>query len=286
MSSISDVDPSIYTGFITEYLTMDILLISIIVVALFFSAFFSSIETALSSVSLNRIKKMADNKERGARKAVILIENYERTIITILIGNNLVNIGASTVSSFIFTNLIYNNPTASSFVSTFVMTFLIITFGEIIPKTYAKNHASIVSVKLAGILWFFYKFFYPIAFLFLALQKAIMKKEPEVQVVTNEELETIIDNMEDEGLIDEDHADIIQGALSLGNKSVGDIMTPRVDMLSVEVNMPIDDILEEFFTSQYSRLPVYEGDKDNILGILQQKDFLSKVIKSDGNFFS
>lgn len=284
MSSISDVDPSIYTGFITEYLTMDILLISIIVVALFFSAFFSSIETALSSASLTRIKKMADNKERGARKAVILIENYERTIITILIGNNLVNIGASTVSSFIFTNLIYNNPTASSFVSTFVMTFLIITFGEIIPKTYAKNHASIVSVKLAGILWFFYKFFYPIAFLFLALQKAIMKKEPEVQVVTNEELETIIDNMEDEGLIDEDHADIIQGALSLGNKSVGDIMTPRVDMLSVEVNMPIDDILEEFFTSQYSRLPVYEGDKDNILGILQQKDFLSKVIKSDDNF--
>ena len=284
MSSISDVDPSIYTGFITEYLTMDILLISIIVVALFFSAFFSSIETALSSASITRIKKMADNKERGARKAVILIENYERTIITILIGNNLVNIGASTVSSFIFTNLIFNNPTASSFVSTFVMTFLIITFGEIIPKTYAKNHASIVSVKLAGILWFFYKFFYPIAFLFLALQKAIMKKEPEVQVVTNEELETIIDNMEDEGLIDEDHADIIQGALSLGNKSVGDIMTPRVDMLSVEVNMPIDDILEEFFTSQYSRLPVYEGDKDNILGILQQKDFLSKVIKSDDNF--
>lgn len=284
MNALADADPRLLSGFVTNYLAVDILLIAIIVVCLVFSAFFSSIETALNSANIIRLKKMADDKTRGARKAVILIENYERTIITILIGNNLVNIGASTVSAIIFTNLISNNPTASSFVSTFVMTFLIITFGEIIPKTYAKSHASEVSRKSSGVLWFFYKAFYPLSFLFLALQKRLIKKGPEDQSVTNEELETIIDTMEDEGLIDEDHADIIQGALSLGSKTVNDIMTPRVDMISVEVNDPIEHILEEFFNSQYSRLPVYEGDKDNILGILQEKDFLGKVIREKKTF--
>jgi CBS domain containing-hemolysin-like protein len=267
-------------GFITNHLAVDMLLIVIIIIGLVFSAFFSSIETALSSVSLIRLKKMADDKIKGARKAVFLIENYERTLITILIGNNLTNIGASTVSAFIFSKLLFKSATLSSFVSTFLMTFLIITFGEILPKTYAKNHATKVSIKFAGMMWFFYKIFFPVAFFFVRLQRKFVKNQSENSSVTGEELETIIDTMEDEGLIDEDHADIIQGALSLGNKTVGDIMTPRVDMISVKVNDSVDSILEEFFKSQYSRLPVYEEDKDNILGILQEKDFLANVIKN------
>ncbi len=267
-------------GFITNHLAVDMLLIVIIIIGLVFSAFFSSIETALSSVSLIRLKKMADDKIKGARKAVFLIENYERTLITILIGNNLTNIGASTVSAFIFSKLLFKSATLSSFVSTFLMTFLIITFSEILPKTYAKNHATKVSIKFAGMMWFFYKIFFPVAFFFVRLQRKFVKNQSENSSVTGEELETIIDTMEDEGLIDEDHADIIQGALSLGNKTVGDIMTPRVDMISVKVNDSVDSILEEFFKSQYSRLPVYEEDKDNILGILQEKDFLANVIKN------
>ncbi len=267
-------------GFITNHLAVDMLLIVIIIIGLVFSAFFSSIETALSSVSLIRLKKMADDKIKGARKAVFLIENYERTLITILIGNNLTNIGASTVSAFIFSKLLFKSATLSSFVSTFLMTFLIITFSEILPKTYAKNHATKVSIKFAGMMWFFYKIFFPVAFFFVRLQRKFVKNQSENSSVTGEELETIIDTMEDEGLIDEDHADIIQGALSLGNKTVGDIMTPRVDMISVKVNDSVDSILEEFFKSQYSRLPVYEEDKDNILGILQEKDFLTNVIKN------
>lgn len=267
-------------GFITNHLAVDMLLIVIIIIGLVFSAFFSSIETALSSVSLIRLKKMADDKIKGARKAVFLIENYERTLITILIGNNLTNIGASTVSAFIFSKLLFKSATLSSFVSTFLMTFLIITFSEILPKTYAKNHATKVSIKFAGMMWFFYKIFFPVAFFFVRLQRKFVKNQSENSSVTGEELETIIDTMEDEGLIDEDHADIIQGALSLGNKTVGDIMTPRVDMISVKVNDSVDSILEEFFKSRYSRLPVYEEDKDNILGILQEKDFLANVIKN------
>ena len=268
------------TGFITGTLWVDIVLIVTIVVFLVFSAFFSSIETALSTANLLRVKKMAEEKRRGARKALVMIENFNRTLTCILIGNNLVNIGASTVSAFIFTSLL-NDQTAASFVSTFVMTMLVITFGEILPKTYAKTYATTFAVRLAPVMWLFYKIFYPLGLVFMGLQNLITPKhkKTEEQTVTGDELETIIDTMEDEGIIDEDHADLIQSALSLGNKTVYDIMTPRVDMVAIEVNDPVDKVLEEFFESQYSRLPVYEGDKDNVIGILQEKDFLAAVIR-------
>jgi len=252
----------------------------IIAVFLVFSAFFSSIETALSTANILRIKKMAEEKRRGARKAVVMMENFNRTLTCILIGNNLVNIGASTVSAFIFTSLL-NDQTVASFASTFVMTMLVITFGEILPKTYAKTYSTTLAVRLAPIMWIFYKLFYPLGLVFMGLQKLIKPKNTEDQTVTNDELETIIDTMEDEGVIDEDHADLIQSALSLGSKTVYDIMTPRVDMVAIEVNDSVDKVLEEFFDSQYSRLPVYEGDKDNVIGILQEKDFLAAVIKDN-----
>lgn len=284
MNPLSDYDPSswlkITAGFITDNLGVDILLISIIVICLILSAFFSATETSLTTANTIRLRKMSEEKKAGARKAIILIENYDRTITSILIGNNIVNIGASTVSAFIFTKII-NSETVASFVSTFAMTLLVITFGEILPKTYAKNHATTMAPKLSAILWVFYKVFYPLAIVFMTLQKLIKrKKSEENQTVTGEELETIIDTMEDEGVIDEDHADLIQSALTLSNKVVYDIMTPRVDMVAIEINDSVDEILHQFFDSQYSRLPVYEKDKDNILGILQEKDFLSEVIKS------
>lgn len=264
-------------GFITGTLWVDIMMIVIIVVFLVFSAFFSATETALSTSNLIRLKKLAEEKRRGARKAVVMIENYNRTLTCILIGNNLVNIGASTISALIFTTLI-NDQTLASFASTFVMTMIVITFGEILPKTYAKNDATKIAMRFAPIMWLFYKIFYPLGLIFMGLQKLVTKKEKD-EVVTGDELETIIDTMEDKGIIDEDHADLIQSALTLGEKTVYDIMTPRVDMVAIEVNYSVDEILNEFFESQYSRLPVYEGDKDNIIGILQEKDFLAAVIK-------
>ncbi len=271
-----------YTGFITGTLWVDIMMVSIIVIFLIFSAFFSAIETALSTANVIRLKKMAEEKRRGARKAVVMIENYNRTLTCILIGNNLVNIGASTLSALIFTTLIKNNQTLASFASTFVMTMIVITFGEILPKTYAKNDATKLAMRFAPIMWVFYKIFYPLGLIFMGLQKLITRKEKD-EVVTGDELETIIDTMEDKGILDEDHADLIQSALTLGDKTVYDIMTPRVDMVAIEVNNSVDEVLHEFFDSQYSRLPVYDGDKDNIIGILQEKDFLAAVIKKGKN---
>lgn len=269
------------TGFITGTLWVDIMMIVIIVIFLIFSAFFSATETALSTSNLIRLKKLAEEKRRGARKAVVMIENYNRTLTCILIGNNLVNIGASTISALIFTTLI-NDQTLASFASTFIMTMIVITFGEILPKTYAKTDSTKLAMRFAPIMWIFYKIFYPIGLLFMGLQKLIKPKDKD-HIVTGDELETIIDTMEDKGIIDEDHADLIQSALTLADKTVYDIMTPRVDMVAIEVNYSVDEILNQFFESQYSRLPVYEGDKDNIIGVLQEKDFLGAVIKKGKN---
>lgn len=286
MIQISDYDPGrlfslINAGIFTNALWSDILVISIIVVCLMFSSFFSAIETALSTANIIRLKKTAEEKSRragAARKAILLIENYDRTITSILIGNNLVNIGASTAGVFVFTNLI-TNPSIASLVSTAVMTIVVIIFGEIIPKTYAKANSTDLAVKFARLTWFFNKLFYPFAIFFMKFTKVLKgAKQTERQSITGEELESIIDEMEDEGLLDEDHADLLQGALSLGNKRVYDIMTPRVDMIAVDVNDSIENILNTFLDSQYSRLPVYEEDKDNIIGVLQSKDFLSTLI--------
>lgn len=260
-----------------------IMLTSIVVVLLIFSAIFSATETALSTVSSIRIRKLAEENKRGAKKALILIENYDRLITTILIGNNLVNIGASTVAAFIFTHLILN-PSVASIVSTAVMTLLVVTFSEIIPKIYAKANATKLALRVSGLMWFFYKIFYPIAIIYTKItQRAGKKTEHGEHTVTGDELESIIETMEDQGVFDEDHADIIHGAVSLGNKKVAEIMTPRVDVVAVGIDHTPREILDVFLETQFSRLPVYDTDKDNIVGVLQVKDFLIAMIQTENH---
>lgn len=260
-----------------------IMLTLIVVVLLFFSAIFSATETALSTVSSIRIRKLAEENKRGAKKALILIENYDRLITTILIGNNLVNIGASTVAAFIFTHLILN-PSVASIVSTAVMTLLVVTFCEIIPKIYAKANATKLALIVSGLMWFFYKIFYPIAIIYTKItQRAGKKTEHAEHTVTGDELESIIETMEDQGVFDEDHADIIHGAVSLGNKKVAEIMTPRVDVVAVGIDHTPREILDVFLETQFSRLPVYDTDKDNIVGVLQVKDFLIAMIQTENH---
>lgn len=260
-----------------------IMLTLIVVVLLFFSAIFSATETALSTVSSIRIRKLAEENKRGAKKALILIENYDRLITTILIGNNLVNIGASTVAAFIFTHLILN-PSVASIVSTAVMTLLVVTFSEIIPKIYAKANATKLALRVSGLMWFFYKIFYPIAIIYTKItQRAGKKTEHAEHTVTGDELESIIETMEDQGVFDEDHADIIHGAVSLGYKKVAEIMTPRVDVVAVGIDHTPRETLDVFLETQFSRLPVYDTDKDNIVGVLQVKDFLIAMIQTENH---
>lgn len=252
-----------------------------VVLLIFFSAFFSSAETAFSRVNLIRIKSYAEEKRRGARRALYICENFDKTLSTILVGNNLVNIASTTICAYLFTKFIVS-PTLSNLLNTVVMTIIILIFGEILPKSIAKNNPEGYALKISGVLFVLMKILTPITFWFNLMQKAANKKSKNDEpTVTEDELESIIDTMTDEGVLAPKEADILQGALDLSSHTVYEIMTPRVDIVAVDVNDSLEHINEIFLEHQFSRVPVYENDKDNIIGILNQKDMMMKMLQKE-----
>ena len=263
----------------TEFTKM-LPLIALTVVLLIFSAFFSSVETAFSSVNIIRLKNYAEEKRKGAKKAVYIAEKFDLTLTTILVGNNFVNIAATTIMAYIITETI-NNKTIANLFSTFLMTIVILIFGEIFPKHYGKENSETWALKSSGIMYFIIKLLYPITILFLLFKKSLFKKADKdpLPYVTEDELETIIDVMEDQGVIQKDDAELIQSAITLNEIRVYDIMTPRVDVVAIEINDSIEDIKKVFFEHQFSRIPVYDKDKDNIIGILSERAFFTSLLK-------
>lgn len=248
------------------------------------SAFFSLSEMAFSAVGKVRMKTLLDQNAPGSKKANWIEENFDRTLTTILVGNNLANIALTTVSVLFFTDLfqdLENSDTVVSLLNTLVMTTLILVFGEILPKTLGKSHPEKIALRLSGFLYFLIRLFTPITFPFLRLNRKVLRQvegEPK-PTVTEDELETIIDTMEEEGSIDEEEADMLQNVLDLSEITVEEIMTPRVDVVAIEVNKDVNAITELFFKHKYSRVPVYEETSDNIIGILYERDYFTKVIK-------
>lgn len=257
----------------------DGLLIVVLVILLSLSAFFSSSETAFSTANLIRMRNNVEEKVKGARKALWIMEHYDKTLATILVGNNFVNIASTTVCSIIFGRLIFN-PTLANVLNTVIMTIIVLIFGEICPKSLAKANADKLALKFSGIMFFLVKIMTPITAPFYALQKAMLKrvKANDNPTVTEDELGSIIDTMEEEGVIDSEDADLFQGVMDLESQTVYDIMTPRVDVVAIEAKQSLKDLETIFAESGFSRIPVYEEDKDHIIGIVHQKDYLKNVI--------
>ncbi|HBB44787.1 MAG TPA: hypothetical protein DCZ34_01510 [Clostridiales bacterium] len=162
------------------------------------------------------------------------------------------------------------------------MTIIILTFGEILPKSISKADPDKIAMKFSGVLYFLMKVLTPISFVFGGLQKLVSRKNKnDAPTVTEDELESIIDTMNEEGVIDNDEADILQGAIDIKTKTVGDIMTPRVDIVAISIDDSLETVKDLFIEHQFSRMPVYENDKDNIVGILNQKDFMIKYLKNE-----
>ncbi|MFQ6724277.1 MAG: hemolysin family protein, partial [Clostridia bacterium] len=250
----------------------------VIIFLLCCSAFFSCSETAFTTVSNLRLRSLAENKVKGARKAVYISEHYQKTLTTILVGNNLVNIACTTICAYVFTMLI-KNPTLSNAVNTVVMTIIVLIFGEILPKAAAKINGEKLALRFSGILFFLMKILTPITFVFLALQNKVVKtKTDDTPTVTEDELESIIDTMQEEGVIDSDDADLIQGVLDLNQNTAYDIMIPRVDVKAINVEDDIEHIKEVFKSTQFTRLPVYKENIDNIIGVLSQKDLFFALV--------
>jgi CBS domain containing-hemolysin-like protein len=250
------------------------------IVLLLISAFFSMSETVFSSVNPIRLKTMIEDGVKGSKKALWITEHFDKTITTILVGNNLANIALATVSVMFFSQIFDGNTTIVNLMNTFVMTTIILIFGEIIPKSTAKNNADALALQLSRLLYWLITILSPVSWIFLKIKNAIVKDNDSITIsVTGDELETIIDTMEEEGSIDEDEAEMLQSVLDLNEKKVYEIMTPRVDMVGIDVDMNVEEIKKIFFDNQFSRIPVYEETRDNVIGVLHERDFFTKLIK-------
>ena len=256
--------------------------ILIIVVCVFLSAYFSATETAFSTFNRIRVKNMAEKGDKKASLVMKLSDDYDSLISTILIGNNIVNILASSMGALVFAKLIVNNELASA-VNTAVLTVAILIFGEISPKTIAKNNPETFALFSAPIINILRIILFPLIFIFNGWQKLLSKifKNSDDQGITEEELISIIEEAEEDGDIDKEESDLIKSAIEFGDLEVGDIFTPRIDITALPVGATKETVAKVFAESGYSRLPVYDGSIDNIVGILYYKDFYTVAYKAN-----
>ncbi|MFN7252815.1 MAG: hemolysin family protein [Anaerobacillus sp.] len=258
-----------------------VFIIILLIILLFLSAFFSSAETAFSSVNRIRLKNYADENRKGSKNALMITEHFDKGLSTILVGNNVVNIGAATISAKLATDL-YGAGTGMV-INTVVMTTLVLIFGEILPKSYAKENAETFALKISGILVFLMNLLSPVTIIFISLKKAISKMittKEHIPSVTEEELKVMINISEEEGIIDKKERELVHSALNFDDIVVGEILTPRIDMAAVEVDEAHEKILEMFLQERYSRVPVYQEHIDNIIGILSEREFLSHLVQN------
>ena len=239
-----------------------------IVVLIAFSAFFSGSEIAFASVNTLRLQSKAEKGSKPAQVAHYICQQYDKALCTILIGNNLVNIASSSLATVIALQLVGDS---GAIYATGVMTVLILTFGEIMPKIVAKDQSD-GFVLLAA---------YPLRLLMLVTKPLVIAitwildriaklwgGTPEPDPMTADELMTMIETVEDEGVIDEDRSDLLQSAVSFGETTVEQVLTPRVDLVAIDLQDSREDILHTMETSRFSRIPLYEEDIDSIQGIL------------------
>ncbi len=280
------VPPELYfilkIDFIFENPGLHIFLLILFILLFIFSAFISKAEAVFSSVNIIRIRNFLEEKKKGAKKAVYISEKFDLTLTTLLIVNIFIKICLVAIVGYFLNNIFDNEIITVILLSVFLTTFFLI-FMEIIPRATGQINPEMKALKYSGFLYLVIKILSPITYLYVRLKKTIMKKHDvsENPKVTEEELESIIDVMETEGVFEEVDAEMIQNTISLSERTVYDIMTPRVDMVAIEVSSSIESVKEMFFEHQFSRVPVYREDKDNILGILSERDFFTALIKNE-----
>jgi len=237
------------------------------------SAFFSATETAFTSLNRVRTRAKADGGDRRAARALRLAEDYDRLLTTILIGNNVVNIAATTLSASLFIDLLGNARGPA--VSTVVLTVLVLVFGEVSPKSLAKERSESFAMFSAPIMSLLMVLLTPLAFLFAQLKRllGLLFHGKDDEGITEEELVTMVDQAESEGGLDEHESELIRSAIEFGDMEVRDILTPRVDITAVADSDTMERLAQIFAETGYSRLPVYHGSIDDIVGILHEKDF-------------
>ena len=265
---------------------MKVIFIAALVVLVRFSAIFSGSEIAYSSMNEKRMRHLAEEqKKRGASVALANYLRYDNLLSTILIGNNFVNLAASTISTELFILFLYNtglvSENVSAVISTASLTVIVLIFGEIVPKMVAAGDADNYAMKYAGFLRFLGGLLFPLVWLVTKIVKLFAKgwsdKVTDDTNVTEDELSDIIDTVEEEGVIDEHTSDLLQSALEFPDIYAYEIITPRVDMVAVDIDDEPEEILKTILNSNYSRIPVYEDTIDNVIGVIHLNEVLKAI---------
>ena len=256
--------------------TSDCILLAVL---LAFSAYFSASETALSTVNKIRLKSYADNGSKKAKLALDIAENYDRTLSTILVGNNVVNTASAALMTTVTTALF---GASGAVIATAVTTVLVLIFGEILPKTYGKENSEKLALTIAGPMHFLIVLLTPVVSIFQLLQRAMVRlcsKGDKSPSVTEEELKYILDTIEEEGVMQEDEAQLVQSALDFNDVPVQKLLTHRVDLVAVDIHDSLDSIRQVVLEERFTRIPVYDGNIDHVIGILQSRDFLEALVR-------
>lgn len=252
--------------------------IILIIVMMIFSALFSSTEMAYSSLNKLRLKNYEAQGNKKASTALKLANKFDDVLTAVLIGNNIVNIAISSVSTLLLVNIFGESGAG---ISTAVITVLVLIFGEVLPKSYAKKNSEKLALLFAKPLSVLVILFKPAIWVLNKLSSLIVSGE-EAPSVTEDELKYMIDEIEEQGVIEEQESELVKSALEFDEITVDEILIPRVKITGVEINTPIDEIKQLFITEMYSRLPVYEKNLDNIIGIITNKTFF-KMLVEGGN---
>lgn len=260
--------------------------IVILLILLFLSAFFSSAETALTTVNKIRMRNLAEDGYKPAKNVLKVIEDPAKMLSAILIGNNIVNLSASSLATTIAMDL-YGKQWVG--VATGILTLLILVFGEITPKTMATISAEKISFMAAKVIWPMMNILTPVIFFVNQLAKVvlfILRVDPsqKQEAITEDELRTIVEVSHEEGVIETEEKKIINNVFDFGDSVAKDVMVPRIDMIFVDVNATYEELMEIFQQEKYTRYPVFEETTDNVIGILNVKDLLCIQEKEKDNF--
>lgn len=235
-------------------------------------------ETVFASVSEAKIKNYVEERKTGAKKALFCVEHFDRTLTTLLVGNNIVNTALSTFALTFFMGFIRTGNL--ELISTAIITIVLLIFGEITPKTIGKKYNDKLVLFLAPIIYVISYILLPISIIFMGIQKIFTGKKNNDSQVNESELETILDTMVEDGEIEDDEHEYIKNVFDLNDRTVEEIMVPRVDMVAIEDTTSIDEVKNIFIREQYSRIPVYHEDKDHIIGIIYERDFFEAMAKN------
>ena len=247
-----------------------------VIILLSLSAFFSSSETALTTVNQIRMRTLADNGDKRAARVLRVTGNPGKMLSAILIGNNIVNLSASSISTSLAIHLFGNTGAG---IATGILTFLILIFGEVTPKTMATIKADSMSLTAAAPIGFLMKILTPVIFIINKLSLGLMfllhvNIKDAQKKMTEEELRTIVDVSQENGVIEHEERDMIHNLFDFGDAEAKEIMVPRIDMTFVQADATYQEVLDIFRQDMFTRLPVYEDSTDNVIGIINMKDFL------------